>query len=300
MKRPVEVTGGLGGSVFLIEGSQRTALYDAGMAYCAPVMMEKLEKALNGRQLDYMVVSHSHYDHIAAMPYLRQRYPELKVFGSEHAHDVLQRPGALQLMRRLNNEAAEYYGAVGLVAPYDDNDLRVDVVVKEGDTIDLGDVSIRVLENPGHTKCCLAFVAGEEYIFPSETTCYKSRSGRVYPAFLSGCADSITSLYHCAAQHIPYVMAPHYGLVADSTSEEYWQACLASILEVRNFIVEWDGQGKTEDEILEGYELRFRDDYIRAEQPNHAFEINTRAMIRTVLREHAEGTRSPMEGQPLY
>ncbi|MBR5559148.1 MAG: MBL fold metallo-hydrolase [Oscillospiraceae bacterium] len=299
MKQPIEVTGGPGGSVFLIEGSEKTALYDAGMAYCAPVMMEKLDKALKGRTLDYMLVSHSHYDHIAAMPYLRQRYPQLKVFGSQHAHDVLERQGALELMRRLNEEAAEYYGAPGAVAPYDDADLHIDVVVKEGDLIGLGDISIRVLENPGHTKCCLAFVAGEEYIFPSETTCYKSRSGKVYPAFLSGCADSLTSLYHCSKQHIPKIMAPHYGLVTDSTSGQYWQACLKSILESRDFIVEWGEMGKSEDEILNAYEVRFRDDEIRAEQPNHAFDINTRAMIRTVLHEHARGISSPMEGHPL-
>ncbi len=283
----------------MLEGSEKTVLYDAGMAYCAPVMMEKLEKALNGRKLDYMLVSHSHYDHIAAMPYLRQRYPELKVFGSEHAHDVFERHGALEMMRQLNDEAAEYYGAPGAVASYDDADLHIDVIVKEGDTIDLGDINIRVLENPGHTKCCLVFVAGEEYIFPSETTCYKSRSGKVYPAFLSSCADSLTSLYHCAEQHIPKVMAPHYGLVTDSTPEQYWKACLESILESRDFIVECGEKGMDEDSILNAYEKKFRDDEIRAEQPNHAFDINTRAMIRTVLKEHAAGVCSPLEGQPL-
>lgn len=299
MKKPVEVTGGPGGSVFLLEGSEKTMLYDAGMAYCAPAMLEKLEKALGGRTLDYMLVSHSHYDHIAAMPYLRQRYPGLRVFGSAHAHDVFLRRGALDMMRQLNAEAAEYYGAAGAVAPYDDADLRIDTVVGEGDSIDLGDFAVRVLETPGHTKCCLTFVAGEEYIFPSETTCYKSRSGKVYTAFLAGCADSVTAVYHCAEQHIPKIMAPHYGLVTDWTPREYWQACLDSILESRDFIIECGAKGMDEDGILRAYEARFRDDEIRAEQPDHAFDINTRAMIRTVLREQAEGVRSPLEGKAL-
>lgn len=299
MKQPVEVTGGPGGSVFLIVGSEKTVLYDAGMAYCSPVMMEHLEKALNGRTLDYMLVSHSHYDHIAAMPYLRQRYPALKVFGSEHAHEVFERHGALETIRKLSEEAAEYYGAPGMMPPYEDEMLRIDAIVGEGDQIDLGDIYVRTLATPGHTKCCLTFVVGEEYIFPSETTCYKSRSGAVYPAFLSSCADAVTSLYHCAEQHIPKVMAPHYGLVTDSTPEEYWQACLDSILRVRDFIIECGEKGMNEDEILNAYEIAFRDDEIRAEQPNTAFDINTRAMIRTVLKEHAAGLRSPYEGKPL-
>ncbi|MBP0963358.1 MAG: hydrolase, partial [Oscillospiraceae bacterium] len=212
---------------------------------------------------------------------------------------VLKRQGALDMMRRLNDEAAEYYGAAGGVAPYEDCDLRIDQIVGEGDIIDLGDVTVRELENPGHTKCCLVFVAGEEYIFPSETTCYKSRSGKVYPAFLSGCADSLTSLYHCAEQHITKIMAPHYGLVTDSSPQEYWQACLESILESRDFIVECGKKGMDEDQILRAYEVRFRDDEIRAEQPDHAFDINTRSMIRTVLREYNEGISSPLEGHPL-
>lgn len=299
MMIPVEVTGGPGGSVFLICGTQKTCLYDAGMAYCAPVMLQKLEKALGGRDLDYMLVSHSHYDHIAAMPYLRQRYPGLRVFGSQHAHAVFERPGALRTMRRLSLEAAEYYGAGGVIPPYEDEMMRVDAIIAEGDEIDLGDIKIRTLETPGHTNCCLTFVAGEEYIFPSETTCYKSRSGAVYPAFLTGCADAVTSLYHCARQHIPGIMAPHYGLVTDSTPRGYWQACLDSILCVRDFIIDRFEEGMDEEGILRAYEVRFRDEEIRAEQPNTAFDINTRAMIRTVLHEYAEKIRSPYEGQPL-
>jgi len=300
MKQPIEVTGGPGGSVFLLDSGEKTALYDCGMAYCAPVMLERLRTVLAGRTLDCMFISHSHYDHIAAMPYLRQAYPKVVVYGSDHARQVFERPGALETIRMLSQEAAEYYGAPGSMPPYDDDLLKVDVPVGEGDAVDLGGgVAVRVLATPGHTRCCLTFVAGEEYIFPSETTCYKSLSGAVYPAFLSGCADAVTSLYHCARQHIPRIMAPHYGLVSQAETPGYWQACLDSILESRDFILAAGRRGLDEEGIIKAYEDRFRDDEIRAEQPDTAFVINTRAMIRTTLREDAAGIRSPYEGKPL-
>ena len=54
-------------------------------------------------------LSHSHYDHIGALPYVKKAYPEAVTLGAEHAKDVLLRPGARKLMKELGKNAREEY-----------------------------------------------------------------------------------------------------------------------------------------------------------------------------------------------
>ena len=78
----VRVTGGKGGEAVLILGSEKTALIDCGMAYCGERMTENLAERLasSGREkLDYIILSHSHYDHMGALPYVMRIFPDAVV-----------------------------------------------------------------------------------------------------------------------------------------------------------------------------------------------------------------------------
>ncbi len=64
------VTGGMGGEALLILGSEKTALYDGGMACFADRLIENMETIMESeeRTLDYVLLSHTHYDHIGGLP----------------------------------------------------------------------------------------------------------------------------------------------------------------------------------------------------------------------------------------
>ena len=44
--------------------------------------LKNLEKALNGRTVDYLVVSHMEPDHAANVQILAEKYPDMKVVGN--------------------------------------------------------------------------------------------------------------------------------------------------------------------------------------------------------------------------
>lgn len=82
----------------------------------------KLIKEL-GLTLKYFLETHIHADHVTAVSVLKKEFPEAQSVVSAHGG-----------------------------APC------ADILVKEGDTIQFGSLTIRVLETPGHTDSCLSYL----------------------------------------------------------------------------------------------------------------------------------------------
>ncbi|HHW42143.1 MAG TPA: MBL fold metallo-hydrolase [Syntrophomonadaceae bacterium] len=285
MDNIVNVTGGKGGTSFLILGDKKAALIDCGMAYCASNLISNIKRVLNTRALDYVLVSHSHYDHIGAVPYLREQWPDIKICGSEHDKYILNRYNALKTIKELSVQAAEIYGR-GLFKEYNDEMMKIDTVISDGDIVDLGGLSIQVLETPGHTRCTLSFLVNNEVLFASESTGVMSQSGKVYPAFLISYSKSIDSINKCREINPKFIISPHFGLVNKIDALQYWEKCILAARESRDFILHLFNLGYGEERILLEYENAFQDEEFRMEQPLNAFRLNTRYMIKAVLNEN--------------
>ena len=110
-------------AVFLIKG-EANILFEAGMAYAADLMIENIRRELGDGQVDAVLISHSHYDHVAGLPAVRKAWPGVKVYGSERAREILLKPSALSVIRSLSGDAAEAAG-MDWDRNYRDEDLRV-------------------------------------------------------------------------------------------------------------------------------------------------------------------------------
>lgn len=77
----VNVGADYGGKVFLIIGDKKAALIDCDMAYASKSLINNIKENLNHRQLDLVLLSHSHYDHVGGLPYLRNEFRQLKALG---------------------------------------------------------------------------------------------------------------------------------------------------------------------------------------------------------------------------
>jgi len=284
MDNIINVTGGEGSSTaFLIIGEDKTALIDCGMAYCASNLIKNIQQVLdNGRKLDYILLSHSHYDHMGAVPYLREVWTDVKVMAAEYAKNVLAKDSALKTIRELGNGAAVLYGN-GQLLNYDDSLIKVDEKISEGDCLDLGGTIITVLETPGHTKCSLSFLVNNEVIFPSETSGVMGKSGKNYPSFIISYDQTINSIKKCQGANAKYIVSPHLGFVSEDEVPTYWEKCMEAAKMTRNFVLELFQEGYDEDIIFKEYKNNFQDEEAKSLQPERAFEINNRAMIKSII-----------------
>lgn len=276
----VNVTIGLhGGEATLIKSGEKTVLHDCGMAYCAPQIIENLKKELGGRPLDYILVSHTHYDHIGALPYIKKAFPEATVCGSAYAQYVFTRPGAHRVMKELGIAAAKLYGNGDEEIITDG--MAVDLVMKDGDKLDLGGKYIVALETKGHTDCAMTFVLEPDSVmFTSESTGVCAGPDNVNVAILKSFDDSIASAEKCKAYGPKRIISPHFGIIPENHTQKFLDMFKEKAYEEKEYVVGMWNMGLTPEEMLEKATKDVFEGGRGEEQPYEAFVANTKVIIQ--------------------
>lgn len=68
---------------------EKTALFDTVDICYSDLFLSKLEIALNGRSLDYIVINHMEPDHSGSLGLLRNKYPEVQIVGNKRTLDMV-------------------------------------------------------------------------------------------------------------------------------------------------------------------------------------------------------------------
>lgn len=278
------VTAGKGGEAILILGSEKTGIYDCGMACFHEKLIENIKAVLEpaGRTLDYVFMSHTHYDHIGALPYLIRQWPDVKVCGSIKAEKVFKSEGAKKTMVRLGNNARELYGCgdVEITA----EGLRLDIAMAEGDEISLGDISVKAYETKGHTDCSVSYMIEPlKILFTSESTGVHAGPDFLYTAILKSYRESIESAEKLKALDVNYIISPHYGVLPQHQNAVYFQRCIQAANEEKALVDDGVAKGLTLEEILDNHKAKYWSRERDLNQPYAAYRLNAEITCKLLM-----------------
>lgn len=273
-----------GDSGFLVDDGETSILYDSGFAFTGSRMVHKIIEQLGNRKLDYIFLTHSHYEHVLGALYAMRHWPDAKVIAGEYAAKIFNKPSAKAVMRSLDKKFATTCGA----EPYEDitDELRVDITVNDGDIINAGKMTYKVVDLPGHTKCSVGFYLMEKKLLLStETLGIYAGNGIILPSFLVGYKMTLDSIKKVENMDVENILVPHYGLL----DREHTVVFLKNAKEVAHMTAEDFSarikNGQTDNELIEYFKSIYYHDYIKVIYPIDAIELNTSCMINLIKRE---------------
>ena len=98
----------------------------------------------NGWQLDWIIETHVHADHLSAAPYLAQRFGAKIAIGSNI------------------NTVQKVFGKVfNAGTEFQMDGSQFDRLFEDGECFDIGNMSVQVMHTPGHTPACVTYIVGD-------------------------------------------------------------------------------------------------------------------------------------------
>jgi glyoxylase-like metal-dependent hydrolase (beta-lactamase superfamily II) len=225
--------------VYILKGESEYALLGGGMSYIVPDIIEQL-KSLNveEKKINRIMILHSHFDHCGIVPFFKRRWPWVKVTASARSQELLSNPKVVERIQFLNQillaEHRREKQAQELGLEF--SGLDVEEVVAEGDLIPCGDLSMEVIDVPGHSSCSIAvYVPREKAMFASDAGGIPF-GDKVFTAANSNFDKYQKSLEKMAGYEIDIYLAEHYGARAGNDGSGYLEKSMAAAMETRSIL----------------------------------------------------------------
>lgn len=210
--------------IYLLEGRDGSMIISGGMSYILPDVLRQFEEfGIDEEKITKLLILHSHFDHVGIVPFFKRRHPEMEVYASIRAWEILQMPKAIATINEFSQTVANRMGKQSVYSTYD-LEWREDVTGKtigEGDQIDLGGLKVWVLEIPGHSSCSIAaYVPELKTLFPTDGGGIPFNE-TIVTSGNSNYTKYQESLERMKDLEVEYYCADHYGYILGEEASDF-------------------------------------------------------------------------------
>ncbi|MFC1884550.1 MBL fold metallo-hydrolase [Thermodesulfobacteriota bacterium] len=289
------VTGAANVPSYLLDGPV-PVLFDSGITALSRVYERDIKEVLNGRSPHYLFLTHSHFDHVGSAGYFKTLWPDMKIVSSEKAANILKRPGAIDLIIKLNQDALSQVTKTydmadeGEVNERPFEPFEVDLVIGSGEIVELGDgVTVKAIAAPGHTRDFMSYWIPEKKILvASEAGGYDDGTGYIFSEFLVDYDLYLESLNNLSQYDGEILCTGHRLVLTGSDAQNHMKNSRES---TGQYLAMAEGFLRDEKGDMEKTVMRIKkaewDDKPWPKQVESAYLLNTRARVKT-LRERME------------
>lgn len=206
---------------------QESMLIEGGISATADIIAEQIKTlGIAPEQIKYLALTHSHADHIGALPHLKKRWPHLKCIASPLAAKILSNSKPLKQFQGMDNAISKIMKSKSEIPEIpqtlDKYDFTVDIAVNEDSRFDLGNgISWSTCSIPGHAGCQTAFFEKKEgtLAIGDAIGFYNPEKDIFWPNYFESLNDYVDSIKKLARFPAARIALGHNGVIKNNTGE---------------------------------------------------------------------------------
>ena len=231
-------------------------LIEGGTGATFTIIIEQIEElGIEPERIKYLVLTHTHPDHIGAMPHLKRLWPHLKIAASPIATKLLKSDRMVKEFLKVDRSIAEIMLLKGEIAgppPELENYIfKVDQVLEEGDRLDLGSGIVWTIYNtPGHSPCHISLCEEREgtLVIGDATGFYVPEKDVFWPNYFDSLEAYCNTIRKLSALPAQRGALSHNGVV-DGRLGHYFQKAIRATESYHSEMLERLGNGEDPEKI---------------------------------------------------
>jgi glyoxylase-like metal-dependent hydrolase (beta-lactamase superfamily II) len=242
---------------YLIKGDRITVLIEPGISSTAKQIPDQIiSLGLDPSRIEKLVLTHAHADHVTGATVLKKALPQIRVSASVDTGRLLEKEKIRDLFikddqdisRRLNiiEDAGEPESMLTALTKL------VDETIHPGQILDLGGVTLEIIDAPGHCLGGLAFwEPGQEVLFCSDYLGFLVPDDRFVPNFYVNFLDFMTTFDSLAELHPSWICPGHCGAHSCKDATRYIHRSRAEMEWIYHRVLEYDAAQDSMNETLQ-------------------------------------------------
>ncbi len=227
--------------VYHVDGLSESVLIGGGMTYIVPDILDQMAQfSIDESKISRLIILHTHFDHVGIAPFFKNRLPRLTISASERGRTQLMRPDVIGVVVDFNRILLAQEGMgekeKDLGLPFET--IVVDEVLKDGQTLSLGDITLEVLEVPGHSSCSIAVYCPEEKALFASDAGGVPYAGKIFAAANANFDQYQASLIKMSGFSTDIHCAEHYGALTGDDARTFMDRSMESARLARSIIEE--------------------------------------------------------------
>jgi glyoxylase-like metal-dependent hydrolase (beta-lactamase superfamily II) len=240
--------------LYLFETDREAALFEGGTGAMGPLLREQMEQlGIDRDPVKQAIIPHAHPDHVMAVPLFRELFPGITVAASAPAAKTLSAEKAMAYFCQVDDALTSSLLKAGIISqqhrpkPLAEKQIAVDRLIGEGDTITVGEITLSVLETPGHSECSLSFHEPDAglLLISDAAPYYLPEHECWWPDYFAGYGTYVHSLERLAGVGAQILCLGHNGAIHGAEDVElYFNKVISAARQYHQHILDETAAGK--------------------------------------------------------